>query len=168
MDLQKIGTFLSALRKEQGLTQEALGQMLGVTGKTISRWETGTYLPPVEMLLLLSRQYGITINELLSGEVLKDDAYKSAAERNLRTLIKTSPFTRKEKTLYFKRKWRREHLGFLIGNILIPPAFLICGLVRCSPVLIGVSILLGVCIAVVRYNAMMAYVEGHAFDGDGK
>ena len=50
MDMVKIGQFLSELRRGQGLTQEQLGEELGVTNKTVSRWETGTYLPPVEML----------------------------------------------------------------------------------------------------------------------
>lgn len=46
MDTAKIGSFLAALRKERGLTQEALGEQLGITNKTISRRETGSYLPP--------------------------------------------------------------------------------------------------------------------------
>lgn len=48
MDIKKIGTYLAALRHEQNLTQEQLAEKLGVTNKTISRWETGKYLPPVE------------------------------------------------------------------------------------------------------------------------
>ncbi len=44
MDVQKVGQFLATLRKERGLTQDELGQRVGVTNKTISRWETGTYL----------------------------------------------------------------------------------------------------------------------------
>ena len=47
MDMQKIGSFLAALRKERNLTQDELGAQIGVTNKTISRWETGNYLPPV-------------------------------------------------------------------------------------------------------------------------
>ncbi|MDE5729583.1 MAG: helix-turn-helix transcriptional regulator, partial [Clostridia bacterium] len=57
MDMIKIGKFLCELRKEQNLTQEQLGEELGVSNKTISRWEPGTYLPPVEMLQLLSDKY---------------------------------------------------------------------------------------------------------------
>ena len=45
MDLIRIGSFLAELRHEKGLTQQALGERLGVTNKTISRWETGCYLP---------------------------------------------------------------------------------------------------------------------------
>ena len=62
MDLIKIGRFLAELRKGRELTQAELGEKLGVTNKTVSRWETGNYLPPVEMFEALSRFYGLTIN----------------------------------------------------------------------------------------------------------
>ena len=50
MDMQKIGSFLAELRKEKNLTQDELGAQIGVTNKTISRWETGNYLPPVKQI----------------------------------------------------------------------------------------------------------------------
>ena len=53
MDQVKVGKFIAALRKEQGLTQEALGQRLGVTNKTVSRWENGNYMPDIELLIPL-------------------------------------------------------------------------------------------------------------------
>ncbi len=49
MDTVKIGKFLSELRREQELTQEQLAEKLGTSNKTISRWENGNYMPPVEM-----------------------------------------------------------------------------------------------------------------------
>ena len=75
MDMQKIGNFLAELRKEKNLTQEELGEQLGVTNKTVSRWENGNYLPPVEMLQMLSKLYDVSINELLSGERLSDERF---------------------------------------------------------------------------------------------
>ena len=57
MDLVQIGKFIAQLRKEHGFSQEKLGEMLGVTNKTISRWETGTYLPPAEMLVSMSNLF---------------------------------------------------------------------------------------------------------------
>ena len=78
MDLSKIGRFLAELRRGRGLTQAELGEKLGVTNKTVSRWETGNYLPPVEMLEALSRFYGLTINELLSGRTLDAGEYREA------------------------------------------------------------------------------------------
>lgn len=80
MDMQKIGKFLAELRKGNNLTQDELGERLGVTNKTVSRWENGNYLPPVEMLQLLSRLYDVSINELLSGARLNDERYKEKAE----------------------------------------------------------------------------------------
>lgn len=53
MDLLQIGKFISELRKAQGLTQEQLGEKIGVTNKTVSRWETGTYLPPADAAILM-------------------------------------------------------------------------------------------------------------------
>ena len=67
MDQIKMGKFIAALRKEKGLTQEKLGEKLGVTNKTVSRWENGNYMPDVEMLSLLSEEFGVSINELISG-----------------------------------------------------------------------------------------------------
>ena len=65
MDLIRIGKFIAEMRKEQGLSQTQLGEKIGVTNKTVSRWETGMYLPPAEMLLSLSELFGVTVNEIL-------------------------------------------------------------------------------------------------------
>ena len=83
MDTQKIGKFLAELRKERNLTQDELGEKIGVTNKTVSRWENGNYLPPVEILQILSNLYNVSINELLSGERLNDEHYKENAEERL-------------------------------------------------------------------------------------
>lgn len=80
MDMQKIGGFLAELRKQKNLTQDELGEQIGVTNKTVSRWENGNYLPPVEILQILSKLYAVSINELLSGERLDDINYKENAE----------------------------------------------------------------------------------------
>ena len=70
MDTVKIGKFLAGLRHERELTQEQLAERLGTSNKTISRWENGNYMPPVEMLAELSEFYGVSINEILSGRRL--------------------------------------------------------------------------------------------------
>lgn len=80
MDMVKIGCFLAELRKEKNLTQEELGEKIGVTNKTVSRWENGNYLPPVEILKILSEFYSVSINELLSGERLTTEKYRQNAE----------------------------------------------------------------------------------------
>ena len=95
MDQVKIGKFIAALRKEKGLTQEKLGEKLGVTNKTVSRWENGNYMPDVEMLSLLSNEFDVSINEIISGERLNLENFKKAADENLVTALDNSTFTLK-------------------------------------------------------------------------
>ena len=109
MDMVKMGSFLAELRKERNLTQAELGEKLGVTNKTISRWETGNYMPSVEMLEELSTMYGMTINELLSGKKLSTEEYKEMAETNIKETLKESTFSLKEKQEFFKKKWLKQH-----------------------------------------------------------
>ena len=72
MDLLSIGNFIAQLRKQNGLTQEQLGEQIGVTNKTVSRWETGVYMPPADALMKMSELFGVTVNELLSGKSLSE------------------------------------------------------------------------------------------------
>ena len=68
MDVVKFGLFLKELRKERGLTQEQLAEKLGVTNRTVSRWETGTNVPDLDVLIDISEFYQIDVKELLNGE----------------------------------------------------------------------------------------------------
>lgn len=104
MNQIKIGKFIAALRKEKGMTQEQLGEKLGVTNKTVSRWENGNYMPDVEMLSLLSEEFGVSINELISGERIMAEDFRKAADSNLVTALNNSTFTLKEKAAFFKKK----------------------------------------------------------------
>ena len=167
MDMVKMGSFLAELRKEQGLTQEQLGEKLGVTNKTVSRWETGTYMPPVEMLEELSKMYGLTINELLSGKKLSTEEYKEMAETNIRETLKASTFDLKEKQCFYKKKWRKDHLFTIV---ICTVAWLV---LLVSLKLQGVEVymigtvggLLAVLFYAVLNNRMMAYVEDHIYGG---
>lgn len=87
MDTKMIGSFLKELRKENNMTQEQLGERIGVTNKTISRWETGNYMPPVESLILLSDIYGISINEILAGKRVEMDELKQVADENMTKVL---------------------------------------------------------------------------------
>ena len=88
MDTKKIGMFLKQLRNETGMTQEQLGEKLGVSNKTISRWETGNYMPPVDCLNMLSDIYHISINEILGGERASGDEFTEIAEQNITATLK--------------------------------------------------------------------------------
>ncbi len=163
MDMQKIGKFLAELRREKKLTQEQLGEQLGVTNKTISRWETGTYLPPVEMLQILSEFYNVSINEILCGERLNDENYKKQAEKNLAKTLSTSVFTVKEKKDYFKKKWLKEHIFELIVEVIaLIASFIICAIF--NEKLCFIIYVLGLAFAVVTRNRFLGYIEHHIYD----
>ena len=68
MDQQKIGGFLKELRKEKNLTQEQLAEVLNVSGRTVSRWETGSNMPDLSILVELADYYDVDIREILNGE----------------------------------------------------------------------------------------------------
>lgn len=168
MDLVKIGEFIAQLRKEHALSQEQMGEIIGVSNKTISRWETGTYLPPADMLLSIGKLFDVSINEILSGKRLSEEEYKAAAEENLRQTVKSSSFTLKEKIVFYKKKWLKEHIASMCcGGIVIVSVF-VAGVILKRPLLIVAAMLLLVIGHGWRNNTMMAYVERNAFDGTGR
>ena len=165
MDLMRIGSFLAELRREKGLTQQALGERLGVTNKTVSRWETGCYLPDVEMLSLLSREFGVSINELVAGERLAAEDFKKTADANLADALEQSAFTLREKQDYFKKKWRREHRSTIILCFVALVVLLVALRMQNveAPLCGTVGGLLAVLYYAVLNNRMMAYVEQNIF-----
>lgn len=167
MDVVRIGKFLSELRKEKKLTQEQLGEKIGVTNKTISRWENGNYLPPVEMLQILSEFYGISINEILSGERLSEGNFREKAEENLKTALSESIFTLPERKSYYKKKWKKEHSFELTVEMLVFVAAIILEIIFKSELIIP-TLIIGYIWSIKRYNDMMAYIEKRAFGQDDK
>lgn len=167
MELEKIGKFLAELRKENGFTQEQLGEKIGVTNKTVSRWETGTYLPPAEALTALSDLYHISINEILSGRRMPEDTYKEAAEKNLAQAISASSFTLKERIDYYKKKWLKDHIAVMVFLGICIFAILTTGIILKDALLSAAAMIFYVAAHIWRYNTMMTYVEARAFDGKG-
>ena len=168
VELTQIGKFIAELRKEHGFTQEQLGDKIGVTNKTISRWETGMYLPPADALLMISELFDVSINEILCGKRLSKEEYKEAAEENLKQTIKASSFSLKEKIDYFKKKWLKEHIALMVlWGICIIGVF-ITGIILSKPLLVSGSVILFVLGHGWRNNTMMTYVEQNAFDGSGR
>ena len=159
MDLLKIGQFIAELRKEKNLTQERFGEMLGVTNKTVSRWETGKYLPPADILMSMSKLFDVSINEILTGQRLADTEYKATAEKNLTEAVRQSSFDRKEKMDFFKKKWRKEHIAIMILIGIGAIAVFVIGMVLRSSLLGSMAVLVLVLGLGWRNNAMMSYVE---------
>lgn len=96
MDQNKTGKFIAGERKRKALTQKQLAEMLGISDKTISKWERGGGFPEVSLLLPLCRELDITVNELLAGERVAETDYKMKAEENMMNLVKEAQESRKK------------------------------------------------------------------------
>ena len=88
MNQIQIGRFIAASRKAQGLTQRQLADKLGISDKTVSKWERGKGLPEVGLMLPLCASLDITVNDLLSGERVSGTNYQKKAEENMMNLMK--------------------------------------------------------------------------------
>ncbi|MCD7724160.1 MAG: helix-turn-helix domain-containing protein [Clostridiales bacterium] len=88
MDQIKIGRFIADERKKRDYTQRQLADLLGISDKTVSKWETGKGFPEISLLLPLCSELDINVNELLSGGRLSEADYKQKAEENMVNMIK--------------------------------------------------------------------------------
>ena len=107
MDIKKIGSLLKELRKEKGLTQEQLAEEFYVSSRTVSRWETGSNLPDIDILIGLSEYYNVDIRELLDGE-RKGMAME---QQDKETILKAADYTAAETG----KLMRMMRIIFLIG-----------------------------------------------------
>ncbi len=88
MDQAKIGRFIASCRKRENLTQTQLAQTLGITDRAVSKWERGKALPDSSIMLELCATLKITVNDLLSGEVVMMDNYNKELEKKLLEAVK--------------------------------------------------------------------------------
>ncbi|MBR0482449.1 MAG: helix-turn-helix transcriptional regulator [Firmicutes bacterium] len=88
MDLQKIGSYISGKRKALGLTQRELAEKLGVSDKSVSKWERGICLPDVSLYLDLCSSLGISINEFIAGEDIGEEEIKKKTDDNIISVSK--------------------------------------------------------------------------------
>lgn len=95
MNQEIIGKFLAEERKHKEYTQKQLADILNISDKTISKWETGKSLPDLEMMNSLCQIFDISINELLSGERISTEELQFRAEKNLKELILENENNRK-------------------------------------------------------------------------
>ncbi len=84
MNQEKIGKFIAECRKQKNMTQEQLGEILGVSSKSVSRWENGKTMPDYVMLDSLCNALGISINEFYYGEKMPEQDFKHLSEQHLR------------------------------------------------------------------------------------
>lgn len=90
MDQERIGKFIAKCRRDKKLTQKDLAEKLGVTDRAISNWENGKNMPDLSLFKPLCNCLGITINDLMSGEKVKETDYQGKLEENI---MKTIDYT---------------------------------------------------------------------------
>lgn len=108
MDQKKIGGFLKELRKAKGVTQEQLAEILGVSGRTVSRWETGSNMPDLDILIQITDYYGVEIREVLDGERRNKLMDKEMEE----TVLKIADYSNDE-----KKKLTRRLCGLFMAGL---------------------------------------------------
>lgn len=111
MDQGKIGKFIAEMRKEQNLTQQDLAEKLGISNKTVSKWECGNGMPDYAVMESLCSVLNINVNELLSGEHLPSQDYSKKAEENMMSLMQ-------ESSKNYKRDIR-TWIEFLLGIVVL-------------------------------------------------
>lgn len=90
MNQEKIGKFIAYCCKEKNMTQEELAQKLHLTDKAISKWENGRCLPDLSILEPLSKTLDVSINEILSGEKIKEEELKDHTDKNIIDVVNYS------------------------------------------------------------------------------
>ena len=107
MDLQKTGNFLKELRKGKELTQEQLAETLHVSRRTVSRWETGSNMPDLDLLVEMADLYQVDLRELLDGERKKEKMNEELKE----TVLQVAEYSNAEK----QRSTKIVRVYFVIG-----------------------------------------------------
>jgi transcriptional regulator with XRE-family HTH domain len=120
MDLVKTGLFISALRKEKGMTQKDLAEKIGVTDKAVSRWETGKGFPDVSLLTALAEMLGISVSEIVMGERIEIEQKDTAEIMNTmnKTVVDALDYSQQEAN---KKRWKNIMVTsiVLLGSVFI-------------------------------------------------
>ena len=109
MDQIKIGSFIKELRKEKNLTQEELAEKFNVARRTVSRWETGSNMPDLDILIEMADFYEVDLREILDGERKSEKMNEELKE----TVLKVAEYSNEEK----KRNSRLVLVYFVLGII---------------------------------------------------
>ena len=135
MDTKKIGVFIANLRKEKNLTQEQLAERLGVSNRSVSRWENGNTLPDLSLLRLLCMELNTSIEELLNGKRIDHrEQWLDGAE----LLLKLLEADRRERE-------RKVAVSFSLGIISLAVALLWAVLAEPEIWRVGILAPLGCC-----------------------
>ena len=101
MNQQLTGKFIAHKRKEKNLTQEQLAEKLGVSNKTVSKWETGKCMPDYSVVKALCDELEITVAELMDGEASDERSVRTYDEEQIIDLLKRTQNLEKQKNLLY-------------------------------------------------------------------
>ena len=101
MHQELTGKFIALKRKEKNLTQEQLAEKLGVSNKTISKWENGKCMPDYSIVKILCDELEITVAELMAGEASGEKSIHTYDEQQIMDLLKRTQILEKQKNLLF-------------------------------------------------------------------
>lgn len=99
MDQIAIGNFITKKRKEQNLTQEQLAERLGVSNKTVSKWETAKCMPDYSIVKKLCEELNVTISELMDGEETDEKSVRAYDEEQILDLLRRTQELEKQKVM---------------------------------------------------------------------
>lgn len=116
------------------------------------------------MLLLLSRRYGVSINDLLAGERISPEQLPARAEETLTAVMRETPFLLQERQRFWRRKWRRDHRGLLAVLAVAAVAVQAAGAVMDRVPLMTAGAFLTLGGALLMRNRQEDYVEHHLYD----
>ena len=117
----KIGNFICELRKSKGLSQTELGNKLNVTNKAVSRWETGRGLPDSSLLLPLAKELGVTVDEILRGELATSDAELNTPKAPCVEIQEKSTKIKKQNAILDYRGIKKQ---LLRDSLIVIPTFI--------------------------------------------
>lgn len=138
MDQQKIGEFLKELRKEKGITQEQLADKLFVSRRTVSRWETGSNMPDLDVLVELADLYEVDLRDIFNGQRRDQNMDKELKD----TVIKVAEYSNDEKAKMLKR----FHILFIAALVFLTAGIIVLYIDFLPPFLS--SFLTGICIGI--------------------
>ena len=166
MDQIKIGKFIAERRKKVNLTQMQLAEKLNITDRAISKWETGKSMPDSSIMLELCDVLKISVNDLLSGEVVTMDNYSKESENNLLEAMR-------QKELSDKRLLTAEVFIGITATVVLFALIFVAAFVqmetwiRIMLVVLGFVLFLAGCFYAVRIEQVAGYYEckecGHRY-----
>lgn len=107
----------------------------------------------------MSREFGVTINEIIAGGRMQPGEFEKRAEENLKSALRCSAFTFKEKEEYFSKRWEKLHIALRIISALVCLGIFIIGICQKSALTVTFAAILTAAVCIILYNMKRSYIE---------